>query len=80
MEASPQEFSATATVRLVPSTIAGVGLGAGVTSVDLYDGTSTSGIFVARVVATTVFAVPLIFKTAVHAVVGGSGKASLWVR
>lgn len=80
MEARPQEFTATGTIRTSASTVSGVGIGTGITAVDLYDGTSTSGIFVARVTATIDFGAPLVFSTAVHAVVAGTGKASLWVR
>lgn len=80
MEANPLQFTATGVIYPAPGQAAGVGLGSGVTSIDLYDGAATTDPFVARVTATTAFAVPLIFKTSVYAVLTGTGKASLWVR
>lgn len=78
--AKTQEFTATGNIRTSATTVAGLGLGSGITAVDLYDGDAATDPFVARVTATTSFPVPLVFSTGVHAVVTGTGKVSLWIR
>lgn len=80
MQAFLLPFTATGILSSAPTQVAGVGVGSGVTSIDVYNGSDATGTLVARVTATTSFAVPVACPNGVYVVLTGTGKASLWVR